>query len=124
MDSSPDILKMPLKICVLNPDYTNSNSPLKGTDPPSDPRHYLPKDLPWTWHMAYIDKANSHQQIQALRKQKFDLFMNFCDGAADEDRAGEEVVRHLDYFNLPYVGCNHKFYTLSKKKHESYKYLS
>ena len=108
-------LKQPLKICILNVDYSKSNSPLKGTDPPSDPRHYLPNNLPWEWHMIFIEKANVHSQIQQLRKHKFDIYMNFCDGALDEDRVGVEVIDALEYFNLPYTGCNAKFYSLSKQ---------
>ena len=113
--SIQEILKQPLKICILNVDYSNSHSILKGTDPPSDPRHYLPKNLPWEWHMMLIDKANARSQIQQSRKHKFDLYMNFCDGMPDEDRVGVEVINALEHYNLPYTGCNAKFYSLTKQ---------
>ena len=113
--SIEELLKTPLRICVLNIDYTNSNSPFKGIDPPYDPSQYLPTNLPWEWEMAFVDKARSHAQIQKLRNRKFDLYFNLCEGCYDEDFAGEDVIRALEYFNLPYTGGNGKFHSVTKQ---------
>ena len=113
--SIEELLKIPLKICLLNADYTNSNSPFKATTPLFDPRHYLPKDLPWVWERVLIDKARCHAQIQKLREGNFDLYFNFCDGCYDEDIPGEDAIRTFEYFNLPYTGCDSKFHSVTKQ---------
>jgi D-alanine-D-alanine ligase-like ATP-grasp enzyme len=41
--------------------------------------------------------------------------LNLCDGAYDEDRAGEEVIHALENFNLPYTGSNARFYNYKKE---------
>lgn len=115
-----DIRNRKLKICILNVDYSKSDSPMSGKDPDKDPRLYLPKNLPWEWHMAFIDKSTIYTQIQELKKQNFDLYFNFCGGDADEDVAGVETIYALEEFNLPYTGREAFFHTLSKK---SQKYI-
>lgn len=50
----------------------------------------------YEWSTVPIHKARAVQQILALSRQGYDLFMNLCDGAFDEDRAGKEVVEALE----------------------------
>ena len=110
-----DLKKRPLKICILNPNFNNSGSILADCDPAKDPRPSLPSILPWTWKMHYIDKAVSHSQLQKIREGNFDIYFNFCDGGFDEDCAGLDLIKALEYFNLPYVGCDSKFFARTKK---------
>src|SRR4030095_12191833 len=73
-----------LKICVLDPSYENSDSPMKDYDPLSDvARHLQGHDC----ETVYIDKAKGVRQLVELSRRGFDVFINLCDGAWDEDRA-------------------------------------
>jgi hypothetical protein len=60
-----------------------------------------------------LHKATAVQQLGALRHEDFDVFVNLCDGAWDEDRAGIEVVQTLERFNLAFTGAGSAFYEAS-----------
>lgn len=64
----------------------------------------------------YIDKKCSFQQIKELIEKNFDIFINLCDGAKDEERAGEDVIDALEYFSQRYTGANKQFYEPSRQK--------
>jgi D-alanine-D-alanine ligase len=96
-----------MKICVLNPSYERSESPFKGYDPYCDPAPYCPGH---EWERCLINKATAVQQILQLEKRGFDVFVNLCDGAWDEDRAGIEVCQALERLGLPYTGATPAFY--------------
>ncbi len=38
-----------------------------------------------------------------------DVYVNLCDGAWDEDRAGMEVVKALEMFKVPFTGASSEF---------------
>jgi D-alanine-D-alanine ligase len=50
---------------------------------------------------VYIDKAKGVRQIVELSRRGFDVFINLCDGAWDEDRAGIEIVQTLERWTSP-----------------------
>src|SRR6266849_6365110 len=90
-----------VKICILDPSYENSDSPMKEYDPLSDvirhlEGHYCEK--------VFVDKAKAVRQVIDLAHRDFDVFINLCDGAWDEDRAGIEVVQTLERLDLPFTG--------------------
>jgi D-alanine-D-alanine ligase-like ATP-grasp enzyme len=92
-----------MKICILDPSYENSNSPMKEYDPPSDVvRHLDPEHVTETF---FINKATAVRQIIELSRRDFDVFINLCDGAWDEDRPGIEVVQTLEKLGLPFTGA-------------------
>jgi D-alanine-D-alanine ligase len=63
-----------------------------------------------------VKKATAYQQIRDLvKRNEFEVFVNLCDGAFDEDRAGAEVVQILENFNVPFTGGNSGFYEPSKE---------
>src|SRR5213592_2409322 len=101
-----------MRICVLHPSYEHSSSLLKDKDPPCNPARFLPEH---EWHDAYLHKATAVQQLGALRHQDFDVFVNLCDGAWDEDRAGIEVVQTLERLGLPFTGATSNFYEPSRE---------
>lgn len=69
-----------------------------------------------------IDKATSYKQIKQLaQSKKYDLFINLCDGANEEDKAGPEVVQALEAFNVPFTGSSSVFYSMTK---ETMKYVA
>jgi D-alanine-D-alanine ligase len=100
-----------MRICVLHSSYEQSSSVLKDKDPECDPARFLPEH---EWHNAYLHKATAVRQIGDLRRQGFDVFVNLCDGAWDEDRAGIEVVQTLERLNLAFTGAGSAFYEPSR----------
>ncbi|KAL6052210.1 SET domain-containing protein-lysine N-methyltransferase, partial [Balamuthia mandrillaris] len=106
-----------MRICVLQSSYEGSNSPFSGVDPYSDPASYF-KNVKHDHHFekVLVKKATAAQQIRDLaRDGRFDVFINLCDGAFDEDRAGFEVVQLLERYGLAFTGANSKFYEPSKE---------
>lgn len=96
-----------MKICILDPSYEQSDSPMKEFDPPSDVVRHLEDHQCET---VYIDKAKAVRQVVELSRRGFDVFINLCDGAWDEDRPGIEVVQTLEKLGLPFTGATSDFY--------------
>ncbi len=64
----------------------------------------------YAWEMHYIHKATAIAQVTELAQQDFDVFLNLCDGASDEDRPGLEVVQTLERLRVPFTGADTTFY--------------
>lgn len=96
-----------MKICILDPSYENSDSPMKDYDPLSDVIRHLEGHECET---AYIDKAKGVKQIVELSRRGFDVFINLCDGAWDEDRPGIEIVQTMERLGLAFTGASSDFY--------------
>ncbi len=64
----------------------------------------------YAWEMHYIHKATAVAQVTELAQQDFDVFLNLCDGASDEDRPGLEVVQTLERLHVPFTGADTTFY--------------
>lgn len=96
-----------MRICVLHPSYEGSAAPFADFDPPADPARHLPQH---TWVDAWIKKATATAQIRDLAREGFDVFVNLCDGAWEEDRAGIEVVHALEKLGQAFTGANSTFY--------------
>lgn len=103
-----------MRFCVLYDSYAQSNSPLKDVDLPGDPAPHLPEDAEVEYHV--IHKATAVKQIIELSKRNFDVFINVCDGAWDEDRPGVEVVQALERLGLAFTGADTNFYEPSREK--------
>lgn len=105
-----------MKICILQSSYENSNAPFASLDPYCEPQFYY-KNVQHnhTFETALISKAKAAQQIRDLAREGFDVFINLCDGAFDEDRAGKEVVQLLEFYNQAYTGGDINFYEPSKE---------
>jgi D-alanine-D-alanine ligase-like ATP-grasp enzyme len=86
-----------MKICVLNdPEWG-------GFEPDS----YL---IGYDWEMRDLHKATVVMELRELVHQGYDVFLNPCDGAWDEDRPGIEVPQALEYFNVPFTGAEASFF--------------
>lgn len=58
------------------------------------------------WHVATLEgKHESVKQVEELIRQDFDLFFNLCDGAADQDIPGIEVIQTLERHGVPFAGA-------------------
>lgn len=101
-----------MKICILDPSYENSDSPMKDFDPLSDVIRHLEGH---TCETVYIDKAKGVHQIVELSRRGFDVFINLCDGAWDEDRPGIEIVQTMERLGLPFTGASSDFYEPSRE---------
>lgn len=103
-------------ICVLQSNAEASTDAHAALDPYKVPETYDTEGK-YEWHTVMVDKATAEAQVRRLvREGKFDLFMNLCDGAFDEDRAGIEVVRALEKCNVAYTGADVPFYEITKEK--------
>ena len=89
-----------MRICVLNASYEQSKSDFRGHDPYCDPSRHLPEH---TFERHLIEKATAVRQVRDLAAKGFDAFVNLCDGAWDEDRAGIEVVQALERFIVQFL---------------------
>ena len=90
-----------MKICVLQPSYEGSTFDYRHYDPPRDLSRLLPEH---TFHHAFLKKVSTFREIRELRKQKFDVYVNLCEGYLDSDVPSIDVIMALEHFNLPYTG--------------------
>ncbi|KAG2422416.1 hypothetical protein HXX76_016061 [Chlamydomonas incerta] len=116
-----------LRVCVLQPSLEGSCSVFKDVDAFVKPEVHDPHGR-YEWSEAFLRKATSVAQLLELlvpgvagqqgggggAKAAPDVFLNLCDGAWDEDRAGKEVIEALERLNMPYTGANAAFYEPSK----------
>ena len=100
-----------MHICLLTTQALDSG-PLPDNDWPCDPRPYLPEA---TWDLVVLDKATAVETVSACVGNGYDLFFNLCDGAADEETPGIEVVRTLERHRVPFTGATSTFYEPSRE---------
>jgi len=100
-----------MRICLLTTQDLDSPS-LLVDDWPCDPRPFLPDDQ---WHVATLTgKINAAKQVESLIEEGFDLFFNLCDGAADQDIPGIEVVMMLEKHGVAFTGATSACYEPSR----------
>jgi D-alanine-D-alanine ligase len=90
-----------VRICVL---HSLSTTPDSACDPsPWLQGHDCERHL--------IHKSTAVRQVRDLVKRgTFEVFINLCDGAWDEDRAGIEVVQTLERLGAAFTGANSAFF--------------
>ena len=100
-----------MRICLL----TNQNllaDPFPAGDWPCDPRPFYPDAH---WEVEYLTKATVVDRVTRRAEQRFDVFFNLCDGAADQDTPGIDVVRTLERLGVPFTGATSGFYEPSRE---------
>jgi D-alanine-D-alanine ligase len=100
-----------MRICLL----TNQDLfavPFPAGDWPCDPRPYYPDA---DWHVECLTKATSVEQVVRRIEEGYDVFFNLCDGAADQDSPGIEVVRTLEVHGVAFTGATSDFYEPSRE---------
>jgi len=92
-----------MRVCVLSDeDFENF-----------DPSYYL-NDY-YKWDMVNV-KVPAHDFIRKLsRKNDFDVYLNLCTGAGEED-LGIDVVQALEALNLPFTGADSRFYEPTREQ--------
>jgi D-alanine-D-alanine ligase len=101
-----------MKICVLDDSYEQSATPFKQFDFLPDPIHYLEGH---ECERHFLHKATAVRQVRELSRRGFDVFLNLCDGAWEEDRPGIEVVQALERLGLAFTGATSSFYEPSRE---------
>lgn len=101
----------PMRICLL----TNQDLlavPFPADDWPCDPRPFYPDGH---WEVEFLRPGTSVAQVERRIRQDFDLFFNLCDGAADQNTPGIEVVRTLEAHGVAFTGATSEFYEPSRE---------
>ncbi|MBM43462.1 MAG: D-alanine--D-alanine ligase [Phycisphaerae bacterium] len=97
-----------MRICLLTTQDLDA-VPFADDDWPCDPRPFMPEA---EWHVAtLVGKVNSVKQVEELIDSgRFDIFFNLCDGAADQDIPGIEVIQKLEERGVPFAGATSECY--------------
>jgi D-alanine-D-alanine ligase len=101
-----------LKVCVLQPDYSTSDVDYKNYDPPRNLSALLPECK--TDHV-FLNKLSVYRQLRELKKKKYDVFVNLCEGYLDWSIPSIDVIHCLELLNLPYTGPSAVLYDPSKE---------
>jgi D-alanine-D-alanine ligase-like ATP-grasp enzyme len=102
-----------MRICVLHSGTVGSTAPYAPFDPDRDPSPWL---VGHDVHHATLEKATAIRQIRELVTSGFDVFINLCDGAWEEDRPGIEVVTALERLGAAFTGADSRFYEPSRER--------
>jgi D-alanine-D-alanine ligase len=93
-----------MKVCVLSdPEWGD----------PFDPSYYLQS---YEWELNDLHRPNVKEELAVLASRGFDVFLNMCDGAADEDRPGLDVVLALEELNVPFTGAASHYYEPTREQ--------
>jgi len=111
-DGPPGERPPALRICLLTTQDLDAD-PFPRDDWPCDPRPFLPEA---TWHVANLDGKDCTDEVARLAAADFDVYFNLCDGAADQEIPGIEVVQTLERLRVPFTGATSEFYEPSRQQ--------
>ena len=97
-----------MRICLLTTQDLDA-IPFPEDDWPCDPRPFMPEA---DWDVVTLKgKVDSVRQVEELiSARKHDLFFNLCDGAADQDIPGIEVIQAMERHGVPFAGASSECY--------------
>lgn len=101
-----------MRICLLTTQDLNAD-PFPQDDWPCDPRPFYPEA---EWHVETLLHETSVEQVKKCIADGFDVFFNLCDGAADQDVPGIEVVQTLEEAQVPFTGGTAEFYEPTREE--------
>ena len=90
-----------MKVCVLQPLYEGDSLAHGTFDPARDLSDLLPGDQ--VVHVS-LRKSTVYKQLFALKRQRFDIFVNLCDGYLDWETPSIDVIHCLQTLDLPFTG--------------------
>ncbi|RJP55021.1 MAG: hypothetical protein C4583_01295 [Anaerolineaceae bacterium] len=73
----------------------------------------------YDWELVNVERPSFDFLLDLSRRKKFDVYMNLCDGALDEDRPGLDVIEALERLNLPFTGADSRFYSPTREQMQS-----
>ncbi len=101
-----------MKVCVLQPDYSTTDVDYKNYDPPRDLTPLLPGDIV---EHVFLNKLTTYKQLKELRRKKYDIFINLCEGYLEWSVPSIDVIHSLEMLNLPYTGPTPSLYDPPKE---------
>lgn len=66
-----------MKVCVLQPDYSQATVNLEAYTSPSYFPNLKPED---EVNSVFLNKATIYRQLKELKKEGYDIFVNLCRG--------------------------------------------
>ncbi|MCB9111793.1 MAG: ATP-grasp domain-containing protein [Anaerolineales bacterium] len=87
-------------ICVLT-------SAPDDDDIPYDPSPYMNG---YRWKQHLVEPSDVEVQIKKLIDEGVDVFVNLCDGTADDPLSGIALVKALEKYNAAFTGADSKFF--------------
>ena len=100
-----------MKIGVLISSYDGCNSPFEKYDQYQDPSRYVTNH---DFELRFITKKDAYKQLDEVKKEGFDLWINFMWGQRHDNVAGIDAVAYAETLGVPMVGTSSKFLSLSK----------
>lgn len=101
-----------MRICVLQPDYSTSDVDYKNYDPARDLSHLMPEA---EFDHVLLNKLTTYKQLRTLSKNKYDIFVNLCEGYLHWSVPSIDVVYFLEQLNLPFTGPSSVLYDPPKE---------
>ncbi|MEJ7587642.1 MAG: hypothetical protein WKI04_08780 [Ferruginibacter sp.] len=101
-----------LRICVLQPDYSTSGVDYQHYDPHRDLTHLIPGAK--VDHVN-LNKLTTYKQLKELKKKKYDVFVNLCEGYLEWEVPSIDVIYSLELLDLPFTGPTSLLYDPPKE---------
>jgi len=101
-----------LRICVLQPDYSTSNVDYQNYDPPRNLSHLMPEA---SFDHVLLNKLTTYKQLKELKKKKYDVFVNLCEGYLEWEVPSIDVIYSMELLNLPFTGPTSLLYDPPKE---------
>ncbi|MBC7890263.1 MAG: SET domain-containing protein-lysine N-methyltransferase [Ferruginibacter sp.] len=101
-----------LRICVLQPDYATSDVDYQHYDPERNLASLIPEAR--VDHVR-LNKLTTYKQLKELKKEKYDVFVNLCEGYLEWDVPSIDVIYALELLNLPFTGPTTLLYDPAKE---------
>jgi len=101
-----------VRICLLTTQDLDAD-PFPKDDWPCDPRPFIPEA---TWQVAILEGKDCVDEVARLATEDFDVYFNLCDGAADQNIPGIEVVQTLERMQVPFTGATSEFYEPTRQQ--------
>ena len=97
--------------CVLQPDYSTSDVDYQYYDPPRNLCHLLPDAH---FDHVFLNKLTTYRQLKELKKKKYDIFINLCEGYLEWEIPSIDVIYSMELLNLPFTGPTSRLYDPAK----------
>jgi len=112
LEKSSENKSVPIKVCVLQPDYSNANIDYQQYDPPRDLSKLIPEAI--VDHVM-LNKLTTYKQLKDLKKKNYDVFVNLCEGYLEWEVPSIDVIYSLELLNLPFTGPSSLLYDPPKE---------
>jgi len=102
----------PLRVCVLQPDYSTSDVDYQYYDPPRNLQPLLPDAVV---DHVFLNKLTTYKQLRELKKKNYDIYVNLCEGYLDWTIPSVDVIYCMELLGLPFTGPSALLYDPSKE---------